>query len=401
MNITEWTHPGTGKVRRYINDWHEEAGIEADYYNTGNVKYAYVDGHKISNASFNHLNAKVWLDEDDNLHIDHLGRKSPLTEEELRERLTKALEAHFAAEAAEREEVEREEAEAKAAEEAEEAALPTEGEEYVHSTHRVLNAAFDKVKKAVQDGELPDAELHLDKPGGRMIITLVYRGLELTLSALDKSPTVSYSCNLLVDMHLAKTNVVLFTSHCLLAEGAFELDTTRLNHTDVNMIARFMIKMDRGNPCRQIDPKPGEVMEYLPASKIVQDLHEAHAGAVETTMEDVPEVNPGDCHERAVVRFTNGYLGGAVLTIDTFKPNWDDGGTAFTYKLTPKDASSPVAWRRGVILSEGSYDALFIGEDIACDLDRWDAMANDYSLRNDGTWLSVPAAHTVALTARK
>lgn len=397
MNITEWTHPGTGKVRRYINDWHEEAGIEADYYNTGNVKYAYVDGHKISNAAFNHLNAKLWLDEDDNLHIDHLGRKSPLTEEELRERLTKPLEEYFAAEAAEREEVEREAAEAKAAEDA----LPTEGEEYVHSAHRVLMDVFSKVNAAIQAGELPGADLYMPPFTGAMTIVLVYRGHELTLSARDHSPTVSYSCNLLVDMHLTETNVVLFTSHCLLAEGLFGLDTTRLNRTDVDMLADFMIKADWGNPCRQVEAKEGEVMEYLPASKIAKDLYEDHAGLVEVTVKDVREVDPGDCHERAVVRFTNGYLGGAVLTIDTFKPKDNQGGTLFIYKLNSQHTNCSYALRKGTILSEGTYDAVFRGEDIACDLDRWDAMADDFSLINDGSWLYFPAAHMVALTSRK
>lgn len=397
MNITEWTHPSTGKVRRYINDWHEEAGIEVEYYNSGNVREAALDGYKISNAAFKHLDAKLWLDEDDNLHVDYLGRKSPLTEEELRERLTEPLEEYFAAEAAERELAEKEAAEAKAAEDA----LPTEGEDYVHSTHRVLNAVLDKVKAAIEAGELPGANLRMDPFTGQMTIVLGYRGHELALSARDKSPRVEYSVKRQAGMRETLGGVELYSDYSLLAQGAFELDTTRLNRTDVDMLADFMIKADWGNPCRQVEAKEGEVMEYLPASKIAQDLADDSAGFIEVTMEDVPEVDPGDCHERAVVRFTNGYLGGAELTIDTFKPKGTQGGTRFIYTIADQIGGCTYALRKGTILSEGTYDAVFRGEDIACDLDRWDDMVSDYVLGKDPSWLRVPAAHMVALTSRK
>lgn len=394
MNITEWTHPGTGQVRRYINDWDKEAGFEVGYYNTGNVKWATLDGVGISNNQYKKTTAKIWLDEDDNLHIDGLSSRAALTEEELRERLTKALEAHFAAEAAEREQVEREEAEAKAAEDA----LPTEGEDYVHSSHRVLNAVLDKVKAAIEAGELPGADLRMDPFTGQMTVVLSYRGHDLTLSARDKSPRVEYSVERRAGMRKVPGGVELYSDYSLLARGAFELDTTRLNRTYVNMIANFMIKADWGNPCRKIEAKDGEVMEYVPASKIAKDLTDE---CDEVTVEDVPEVDAGDCHERVVVRFAHGYLGGAVLTIDTFKPKGSQGGTRFIYKLTAQDNKSIYAWRKGTIYTPGTYDAVFIGENVACDLDRWDAMADDYSRRTKGTWLRVPAAHKVALTSRK
>lgn len=394
MNITEWTHPGTGKVRRYINDWDAEVGFEVGYYNTGNVKWATLDGVGISNSLYKKTTAKIWLDEDDNLHIDGLSSRAALTEEELRERLTKALEAHFAAEAAEREQAEKEAAEAKAAEEA----LPTEGEDYVHSSHRVLNAVLDKVKAAIQAGELPGADLHMDPFTGEMTIVLGYRGHELRLSARDKSPRVKYSVERRAGMRKVPGGVELYSDYSLLAHGAFELDTTRLNRTDVDMLAAFMIKADWGNPCRQVEAKEGEVMEYVPASKIAEDLADE---CDEVTVEDVREVDLGDCHERVVVRFANGYLGGAVLELDTFKPKGDQGGTRFIYKIVAQDNKRIYAWRKGIILSEGTYDAVFIGENVACDLDRWGDMADDYSQRTKGTWLSVPAAHMVALTSRK
>lgn len=124
MNINEWINPRNGQVRRYINGWHEAVGIEVEYYNSGNVREAALDGYAISKAAFQHLDAKIWLDENDSIHIDYLGRKSPLSEEELRARIEKAL-----AEEAEAEEAQAPaEVEAKEAE-AEEAPAEAEAEE--------------------------------------------------------------------------------------------------------------------------------------------------------------------------------------------------------------------------------------------------------------------------------
>lgn len=122
MNINEWINPRNGQVRRYINDWHEAVGIEVEYYNSGNVREAALDGYRISNAAFQHLDVKIWLDENDHIHIDYLGRKSPLSEEELRERIEKTLAEE--AEAEEEAPAEAEAAEEEAPAEAEEAQAP-------------------------------------------------------------------------------------------------------------------------------------------------------------------------------------------------------------------------------------------------------------------------------------
>jgi hypothetical protein len=64
-----------GKDRIYLNDWAQFAGIDVDYYGTGNVAYAAVGGRAIANSRIGKLLGaicKVWFDAaDSKLHITH------------------------------------------------------------------------------------------------------------------------------------------------------------------------------------------------------------------------------------------------------------------------------------------------------------------------------------------
>ena len=62
---TEWE--AHGKHRIYFNDLAEYVGLDCDYYNTGNVSSARLNGEKISNtrasAMLSQLNSgKIWFD---------------------------------------------------------------------------------------------------------------------------------------------------------------------------------------------------------------------------------------------------------------------------------------------------------------------------------------------------
>ena len=95
LDIRTWTK-GDGTTRRYINDWHAACGIEIDYYKSGNICWAAVDGETISNGrASSFLSAKIWLDSKGCLHIDRYNEdRLPLSEDEVRTRLIAALAEH-------------------------------------------------------------------------------------------------------------------------------------------------------------------------------------------------------------------------------------------------------------------------------------------------------------------
>jgi hypothetical protein len=68
-----WTNPRTGQDRFYFNDWAEFAGLDVDYYKSGNVCGATLGGRGIANgrvAGILGKIAKVWFDTTDNsLHV--------------------------------------------------------------------------------------------------------------------------------------------------------------------------------------------------------------------------------------------------------------------------------------------------------------------------------------------
>lgn len=66
----KWIHPTTGEVRYYINDVWEYGGLELDFYNTGNIAVAELDGERISEGRrlMNVIN-KCWMTEDGEIHM--------------------------------------------------------------------------------------------------------------------------------------------------------------------------------------------------------------------------------------------------------------------------------------------------------------------------------------------
>lgn len=94
LQLNEWEHPRTGETRRYVKNWAEIAGLEIARYNTGNISGAWINNEKIPNARAGAiLAAKVWLDESDGIHVDHLSdyAQAYLTEAQIIEAITAVL----------------------------------------------------------------------------------------------------------------------------------------------------------------------------------------------------------------------------------------------------------------------------------------------------------------------
>lgn len=90
MKFNAWKR-NNEDVRVYVNCWEEAIGLEVDYYNSGNIKRATLDGEKISNSAARRiLSGKVWFDQEGELHLDYHCFKD-MEEEEKRARLLKAL----------------------------------------------------------------------------------------------------------------------------------------------------------------------------------------------------------------------------------------------------------------------------------------------------------------------
>ena len=91
-DIRDWTRPGTDEVRRYIENWGELVGIEIYRRRNGNISEAYVDGDKVSvRTAITVISGKVWIDADDNLHLDDHRVSDILDVATKRERLLAAL----------------------------------------------------------------------------------------------------------------------------------------------------------------------------------------------------------------------------------------------------------------------------------------------------------------------
>ncbi len=72
----EWKHPTTGEVRYYIDvvEAVKFNGLNVEFYNTGNICYAELDGVEISNTKARNILAdveKIWYTEDGKVHIKY------------------------------------------------------------------------------------------------------------------------------------------------------------------------------------------------------------------------------------------------------------------------------------------------------------------------------------------
>lgn len=60
----EWTNPNGGELRIYLSDWPPFAGLDIDRYKTGNIRYADLDGERISNSqAAKFILGKVWWED--------------------------------------------------------------------------------------------------------------------------------------------------------------------------------------------------------------------------------------------------------------------------------------------------------------------------------------------------
>lgn len=70
-----WQRSGMDRV--YLNDWLQYAGIEIDYYKSGNICGASIDGRGVANSRIGRIVStvsKVYFDTADNrLHVQHYG----------------------------------------------------------------------------------------------------------------------------------------------------------------------------------------------------------------------------------------------------------------------------------------------------------------------------------------
>lgn len=99
-DVNEWRHPGTGERRLYINNLLELSGLEYNQYKSGNISSAILDGDYISNTKATEVRdwlryAKVWLDEEDTLHLK-AGAWEPraMDSDDLLNRVRQCLRAH-------------------------------------------------------------------------------------------------------------------------------------------------------------------------------------------------------------------------------------------------------------------------------------------------------------------
>ena len=61
-----WTHPRTGEVRHYVNNWTAVCGFQISTHKSGNISFAQMNGEKISNSQAKQIISsigKVWIDD--------------------------------------------------------------------------------------------------------------------------------------------------------------------------------------------------------------------------------------------------------------------------------------------------------------------------------------------------
>ena len=85
LNLGTWTHPKTGETRRYINNWLELCGVHV-VKNYGRIEYAEFEGRQIPGSRLDAFTrGKVWLDAQDNIHVNiHRRVETYLAEDTIR-----------------------------------------------------------------------------------------------------------------------------------------------------------------------------------------------------------------------------------------------------------------------------------------------------------------------------
>lgn len=90
IETSTWTS-SNGATRHYIQNLAEVLGVEAGYHKTGNLRWVEVDGRSVSNAAgYDLLATKAWIDTEGRVHVEGVGRKSPLSADEILARIEAA-----------------------------------------------------------------------------------------------------------------------------------------------------------------------------------------------------------------------------------------------------------------------------------------------------------------------
>lgn len=90
-----WVKPDTGEERHYLQGWREAIGLEVTWYNTGNIKWAWLDGQRISNTRASGITMKPWFDSEGKLHVDGFsGGRGTISLEEAKRRIQQHVQEH-------------------------------------------------------------------------------------------------------------------------------------------------------------------------------------------------------------------------------------------------------------------------------------------------------------------
>ena len=90
-----WIKPDTGEERHYLQNWREAIGLEVTWFNTGNIRWAFLDGQRISNTRASRITMKPWFDSDGKLHVDSFSSgRGTISLEEAKQRIMQYVQEH-------------------------------------------------------------------------------------------------------------------------------------------------------------------------------------------------------------------------------------------------------------------------------------------------------------------
>lgn len=84
-----WMKPDTGEERHYLQNWHKAIGLDITWFNTGNIRWASLDGQRISNTRASQIiTMKPWFDSEGKLHVDRFsGGRGTISLDEVKRRI--------------------------------------------------------------------------------------------------------------------------------------------------------------------------------------------------------------------------------------------------------------------------------------------------------------------------
>ena len=90
-----WIKPDTGEERHYLQNWREAIGLEVTWFNTGNIRWAFLDGQRISNTRASRISMKPWFDSDGKLHVDSFSSgRGTISLDEAKQRILQYVQEH-------------------------------------------------------------------------------------------------------------------------------------------------------------------------------------------------------------------------------------------------------------------------------------------------------------------